>query len=230
MAKRILVVDDEASILELIRVNLEDAGFEVVEAADGSEALDAFRGRRFDLVVLDLMLPGLDGFEVCRRLRKESDVPIIILTAKAEEFDRVLGLELGADDYVVKPFSPRELVARVKAILRRVPNQQVSESDVTYGKLVLNLERRTADIDGERLQLTPKEFDLLHLFVRHPGRTFVRDYLLENLWEYDYAGGTRTVDVHIRRLRNKLSGRPAYADAIETVHGIGYRLQERPPE
>lgn len=230
MAKRILVVDDEASILELIHVNLEDAGYEVVDPADGPEALEIFRSHRLDLVVLDLMLPGLDGFEVCRRMRRESDVPIIILTAKAEEFERVLGLELGADDYIVKPFSPRELVARVKAILRRVPEQQASESEVIYGKLVLNLERRTADIDGERLQLTPKEFDLLHLFARHPGRIFERDYLLENLWEYDYAGGTRTVDVHIRRLRNKFGGHEAYAGVIETVHGIGYRMREKPPE
>ena len=229
MKKRILVVDDEPSIVELIRVNLEDAGYEVDEAADGAEALEKVRTRLYDLIVLDLMLPGVDGFEVCRQVRSESAVPIIMLTAKAEEIDRVLGLELGADDYIIKPFSPREFVARVRAVFRRAAQHESAKGGVHYGRLVLNLERRTAAIDGDRLQLTPKEFDLLLMLARHPGRIFERDELLSQLWEYDYAGGTRTVDVHIRRLRQKLQDHPAYADAIETVHGIGYRMRERAP-
>ena len=230
MSKRILVVDDEPSIVEMIRVNLEDAGFEVVVATDGDEALSYFSERQWDLVILDLMLPGVDGIEVCRRIRRESQVPIIMLTAKADEIDRVLGLEMGADDYITKPFSPRELVARVRAIFRRVPDAVVAGQIIQYGKLTLNLEKRTAEVDTDRLQLTPKEFDLLHLLVRHPGRIFQRDFLLEQLWEYEYTGGTRTVDVHIRRLRQKLEDHPEYADAIETVHGIGYRMRERPPQ
>lgn len=229
MPKRILVVDDEPSIVELIRVNLEDGGYEVGVAADGDEALERFSQEAWDLVILDLMLPGVDGIEVCRRIRKESQVPIIMLTAKADEIDRVLGLEMGADDYVTKPFSPRELLARVRAILRRVPDTVVTGELIQYGRLRLNLEKRTVEIDGDRVQLTPREFDLLHLLARYPGRIFQRDYLLEQLWEYEYTGGTRTVDVHIRRLRQKLEHHPQYAEAIETVHGIGYRLRERPP-
>jgi len=229
MPKRILVVDDEPSIVELIRVNLEDGGYEVGIAADGDEALERFSQEAWDLVILDLMLPGVDGIEVCRRIRKESQVPIIMLTAKADEIDRVLGLEMGADDYVTKPFSPRELLARVRAVLRRVPDTVVTGELIQYGRLRLNLEKRTVEIDGERVQLTPREFDLLHLLARYPGRIFQRDYLLEQLWEYEYTGGSRTVDVHIRRLRQKLEHHPQYAEAIETVHGIGYRLRERPP-
>ncbi|HLS89688.1 MAG TPA: response regulator transcription factor [Limnochordia bacterium] len=230
MPKRILVVDDEPSIVELIRVNLEDGGYDVGVAADGDEALERFSQEVWDLVILDLMLPGVDGIEVCRRIRKESQVPIIMLTAKADEIDRVLGLEMGADDYVTKPFSPRELLARVRAILRRVPDTVVTGELIQYGRLRLNLEKRTVEIDGDRVQLTPREFDLLHLLARYPGRIFQRDYLLEQLWEYEYTGGTRTVDVHIRRLRQKLEHHPQYAEAIETVHGIGYRLRERPPQ
>ncbi len=230
MPKRILVVDDEPSIVELIRVNLEDGGYDVGVAADGDEALERFSQEAWDLVILDLMLPGVDGIEVCRRIRKESQVPIIMLTAKADEIDRVLGLEMGADDYVTKPFSPRELLARVRAILRRVPDTVVTGELIQYGRLRLNLEKRTVEIDGDRVQLTPREFDLLHLLARYPGRIFQRDYLLEQLWEYEYTGGTRTVDVHIRRLRQKLEHHPQYAEAIETVHGIGYRLRERPPQ
>lgn len=229
MPKRILVVDDEPSIVELIRVNLEDGGYDVGVAADGDEALERFSQEAWDLVILDLMLPGVDGIEVCRRIRKVSQVPIIMLTAKADEIDRVLGLEMGADDYVTKPFSPRELLARVRAILRRVPDTVVTGELIQYGRLRLNLEKRTVEIDGDRVQLTPREFDLLHLLARYPGRIFQRDYLLEQLWEYEYTGGTRTVDVHIRRLRQKLEHHPQYAEAIETVHGIGYRLRERPP-
>jgi Response regulators consisting of a CheY-like receiver domain and a winged-helix DNA-binding domain len=230
MPKRILVVDDEPSIVELIRVNLEDGGYDVGVAADGDEALERFSQEAWDLVILDLMLPGVDGIEVCRRIRKVSQVPIIMLTAKADEIDRVLGLEMGADDYVTKPFSPRELLARVRAILRRVPDTVVTGELIQYGRLRLNLEKRTVEIDGDRVQLTPREFDLLHLLARYPGRIFQRDYLLEQLWEYEYTGGTRTVDVHIRRLRQKLEHHPQYAEAIETVHGIGYRLRERPPQ
>jgi len=230
MAKKILVVDDEPSIVELIVVNLEDAGFEVEAAFDGDEALARFKERPWDLIVLDIMLPGVDGIEVCRRIRKESQVPIIMLTARAEEIDRVLGLEMGADDYITKPFSPRELVARVKAVFRRVPEVAVNGQIIRYGGMVLNLEKRSVEIDGNRVFLTPKEFDLLHILARNPGRVFQREFLLEQLWEYDYAGGTRTVDVHIRRLRQKLQEFAEYAEAIETVHGLGYRMRENPPQ
>ncbi|MBO2521350.1 MAG: response regulator transcription factor [Clostridia bacterium] len=230
MAKKILVVDDEPSIVELILVNLEDAGYEAEAAFDGDEALARFREEPWDLVILDIMLPGVDGIEVCRRIRQESQVPIIMLTARADEVDRVLGLEMGADDYITKPFSPRELLARVKAVLRRVPEAVVSGETVRYGRLVLNLEKRSAEINGQRLSLTPREFDLLHLLARNPGRIFQRDFLLEKLWEYEYMGGTRTVDVHIRRLRQKLEEFPEYAEAIETVHGLGYRMRESPPQ
>src|SRR5690606_38185989 len=226
MAKKILVVDDEPSIVELILVNLEDAGYEAEAAFDGDEALARFREEPWDLVILDIMLPGVDGIEVCRRIRQESQVPIIMLTARADEVDRVLGLEMGADDYITKPFRPREVLARVKAVLRRVPEAVVSGETVRYGRLVLNLEKRSAEINGQRLSLTPREFDLLHLLARNPGRIFQRDFLLEKLWEYEYMGGTRTVDVHIRRLRQKLEEFPEYAEAIETVHGLGYRMRE----
>lgn len=243
--RKVLVVDDEPAIRELVQFNLERAGLGVVTAADGEEALALFRAERPDLVLLDLMLPRLDGFTVCRRIREESPVPIIILTARTAEQDRVDGLELGADDYLTKPFSPRELVARVKAVLRRVeslpdggparakdlpgqlPAPGAASSALRHGPLLLDRERHEAYVDGQPVYLTPKEFALLGMLMSHPGRVYSRETLLDQVWGYEFAGDTRTVDVHIRRLRQKVEADPARPVLIETVHGLGYRLREK---
>lgn len=229
---QILVVDDEASIRELLTFNLKKNGYEVTAAADGREALAKAVG--MDLVLLDIMLPEVDGLEVCRRLKADpqtSGIPIIMLTAKAEEIDRVLGLELGADDYVVKPFSMRELLARVKAVLRRSAKDSQSEKGreetLKIGGLRLDFSSYQAWLHDEPIALTPKEYELLKLLVTNPGRAFSRDELLERIWGYEYYGDTRTVDVHIRHLRAKLKGDPAVSDAIETVCGVGYRFARR---
>lgn len=229
---QILVVDDEASIRELLSFNLKKNGYSVETAADGREALAKAAG--MDLVLLDIMLPEADGLEVCRRLKADpqtSGIPIIMLTAKAEEIDRVLGLELGADDYVVKPFSMRELLARVKAVLRRSAKDSQSEKGreetLKIGGLRLDFSSYQAWLHDEPIALTPKEYELLKLLVTNPGRAFTRDELLERIWGYEYYGDTRTVDVHIRHLRAKLKGAPAVSDAIETVRGVGYRFARR---
>lgn len=222
---KILAVDDEAAILELLELSLEKSGFEVVTAADGREALAKAVG--VDLIVLDVMLPELDGFEVCRRLKLDKatqSIPIIMLTAKLDEIDKVLGLELGADDYMTKPFSPRELVARIKAVLRRtLPSG--SDQKLTVDELTLDFNSYEARLSGEVLPLTPKEFELLKLLVTNPAKAFSRDELLEKIWGYEYYGDTRTVDVHIRHLRQKLEPAAKLAGAIETVRGIGYRFK-----
>lgn len=229
---QILVVDDEASIRELLTFNLKKNGYEVTAAADGREALAKAAG--MDLVLLDIMLPEVDGLEVCRRLKADpqtSGIPIIMLTAKAEEIDRVLGLELGADDYVVKPFSMRELLARVKAVLRRSAKDSQSEKGreetLKIGGLRLDFSSYQAWLHDEPIALTPKEYELLKLFVTNPGRAFTRDELLERIWGYEYYGDTRTVDVHIRHLRAKLKDDENISKAIETVRGIGYRFARR---
>lgn len=229
---QILVVDDEASIRELLTFNLKKNGYEVTAAADGREALAKAAG--MDLVLLDIMLPEVDGLEVCRRLKADpqtSGIPIIMLTAKAEEIDRVLGLELGADDYVVKPFSMRELLARVKAVLRRSAKDSQSEKGreetLKIGGLRLDFSSYQAWLHDNPIALTPKEYELLKLLVTNPGRAFSRDELLERIWGYEYYGDTRTVDVHIRHLRAKLKGDPGVSDAIETVRGVGYRFARR---
>lgn len=231
MAKKVLVVDDEAPITELIRFNLEREGFSVLAAADGEEGLRKARAEMPDLVILDLMLPGIDGIEVCQRLRRETTVPIVMLTAKTEEFDKVLGLSVGADDYVTKPFSPRELVARVKAILRRQDmyleqtSAETTPGRIRVGDLVIDADRFEASVRGKRIELTPKEFELLRVLAANRGKVLTRDALLEAVWGYDYGGDTRTVDVHVRRLRQKIEendSRPAY---IQTVHGVGYRFR-----
>ena len=223
---KILAVDDDDSIRELLELQLTRNGYEALTAADGREALDKASGA--DLILLDVMLPGIDGFEICRRLKADPvlrAVPIIMLTAKAEEIDKVLGLELGADDYLVKPFSIRELLARVKAVLRRSQNNQpAAEQQLIVGELVLDFQSYTARIGDQRLALTPKEYELLKLLVTNPGRAFLRDELLERIWGYEYYGDTRTVDVHIRQLRAKLAAAPELAAGIETVRGIGYRF------
>jgi len=229
MEKKILVVDDEANIRELVRFNLEKEGFTVIEAVDGVTAISTVRAEKPDLVVLDLMLPAIDGLEVCRVLKKDvatSGIPVIMLTAKAEEIDKILGLEMGADDYLTKPFSPRELLARIKAVLRRVNREPGAEGELTIGNLRINFARYGATLSGERVELTHKEFELLKLFVTNTGKVLTRDYLLEKIWGYEYFGDTRTVDVHVRHLRSKLEKDPYLAEAIETVRGVGYRFKE----
>lgn len=230
--ERILIIEDEANIMELVAYNLEKEGWVVSRAATGEDGWEKVQNEHPDLVILDLMLPGIDGMEVCRRIRQTKltrDIPIIILTAKAEEADRVLGLESGADDYVTKPFSPRELVARIRAILRRV-DKSFSEAEeketLVLGPIKMDLRRHKVFVRDEEINLTPKEFDLLHLLLSHPGRAFSREYLLENLWGYEFFGDTRTVDVHVRRLRQKIEEDPAQPYWLETVRGVGYRMRE----
>jgi DNA-binding response OmpR family regulator len=222
MAKEtVLVVDDERNIVELAQMYLEQAGYSVESARDGQEALIRARHMRPALVVLDLMLPGLDGWEVCRRLRAESDVPIIMLTARSDDVDRIVGLELGADDYVTKPFNPRELVARVGAVLRRYRGSAQPDRAVTVGQLVIAPGSREARVGDRLLDLRPKEFDLLLSLAEHQGLVMSRDQLLDLVWGYDFPGGTRTVDAHISHLRARLEGSDV---TIETYRGIGYKL------
>jgi len=224
--KKILIVDDEPTLLATLRYNLEREGYAVVEAVDGESALAAARAEHPDLIVLDIMLPGLDGLEVCRILRKNTSVPILMLTAKVEEVDRVVGLELGADDYVSKPFSMRELLARVRALLRRAGTSAAAEAEVlTTGDLEVDLKTRKAVQRGQRLTLKPKEFELLAFFLRNRGRAFSREQLLNEIWGYEFAGGTRTVDVHIRWLRQKIEDEPAQPARLLTVRGLGYRFE-----
>ncbi|MCS6869527.1 response regulator transcription factor [Thermus sp.] len=211
---------------ESLRYTLTRQGYRVLTAADGPSALETARSQHPDLVILDLILPGMDGFEVCRILRRESTVPILILTARDEEVDRVLGLELGADDYVTKPFSMRELVARVKALLRRASMaQQMPPRRLESGDLVLDLEGRKATKGGQPLPLKPKEFDLLAYLMAHKGKAFSREHLLTEVWGYDYTGESRTVDVHIRWLREKIEKDPANPVRIITLRGVGYRFE-----
>jgi DNA-binding response OmpR family regulator len=226
---KILLVEDERVLAETIRYNLAREGLQVELACDGEEGLARFRAARPDLVLLDLMLPKLDGFEVCRQMRRESAVPIIMLTARESEVDRVVGLELGADDYVTKPFSLRELVARVRANLRRMEMLRHPEPDdrptmLRFGDVEVDLERHEARRGGQVLALKPKEYDLLVFLAQHPGRAFSRDHLLERVWGYSAAGDTRTVDVHVRWLREKIEAEPSRPRLIETVRGLGYRF------
>lgn len=221
---KILVVDDEQSIRELLEFNLKKNGYETLTVADGLEALQKAEGT--DLILLDLMLPEIDGIEVCRRLKtaaRTADIPIIMLTAKAEEVDRIIGLEMGADDYVAKPFSMRELMARIKAVLRRSSSSDRNNSNVlVIGRLKIDFASYQVWLADASVPLTPKEFDLLKLLVTNQGRAFSRDELLERVWGYEYYGDTRTVDVHIRHLRSKLAADEALSNAIETVRGVGY--------
>jgi DNA-binding response OmpR family regulator len=218
----ILVVDDEKNIVQLVKMYLTAEGYEVETAHDGKEALDKARHVKPDLIVLDLMLPQVGGLDVCKQLRRESDVPIIILTARGDDVDRIVGLELGADDYVAKPFNPRELVARVKSILRRSApeRRQVESKQLRHGDLLVDAGRREVHVGDEEIQLAPKEFDLLWELLDHRGLVLTRDQLLERVWGYTFAGDTRTVDVHVRQLRRKLSD----ASPIVTVWGVGYKV------
>ncbi len=220
----ILVVDDEPRIVELAGLYLRNDGYSVLSAHDGLSALRMIEERRPDLVVLDIMLPKMDGWEVCRRLRQgNNNVPIIMLTARGEDVDRIVGLELGADDYVVKPFNPRELVARVKAVLRRSEGAASGTKVLKLANLEIDRHRREAHVAQQELKLRKKEFDLLVAFAERPGFVFSRDQLLDHVWNYDFAGGTRTVDVHVARLRDKLKGSGV---RIETVWNVGYKLVE----
>ncbi|EGW36605.1 response regulator transcription factor [Desulfosporosinus sp. OT] len=225
MSNKVLIADDDDRIREIVRIYLEADGFDVYQAEDGNSALEMVRKDNLDLIILDLMMPGLDGWTVCKILRKETKIPIIMLTAKGEENDRVLGFDLGADDYVVKPFSPRELSARVKAVLRRLEGGQSKEHIISYPGLKINQITREVELGGLKVNLTAKEFDLLHCLAKRPGQIYSRDQLLNMVWEYDYCGDSRTVDTHINRLRSKLENQLGYNDIIQTVRGVGYKFE-----
>ena len=224
----ILIVEDDSDIAQLIEHYLRKAGHEVERLSSGSAVMPRLLRRQADLVILDLMLPGMDGLHVCQAMRSDAvtaGIPIIMLTARADEADRVSGLELGADDYVTKPFSPKELTARVAALLRRASRPAAPTGIVRYGPIVIDADRHHVAVDGREVKLTAKEFLLLQYLVQHRGRVLSRDLLLTDVWGYQYTGGTRTVDVHIRRLREKM---PVLSEAIETIKQFGYRLVERP--
>jgi DNA-binding response OmpR family regulator len=223
---KVLVVDDDNNICELLKLYLEKEGYGVMISHDGDEAVAKFNALKPDIVLLDIMLPGLDGWQVCREIRKKSNVPIIMITAKSETFDKVLGLELGADDYVVKPFDAKEVVARIKAVSRRI-SQSSSESEVKevkYDKLVVNMTRYELKVNGKVLDTPPKELELLFYLASNPNRVYTRDQLLDEVWGFEYYGDSRTIDVHIKRLREKLEG---VSDkwALKTVWGVGYKFE-----
>lgn len=231
MTKQILVVEDNHDLAELVQLNLSDEGFRVRTVGDGLEADQCLQGMPFDLVILDLMLPGLDGLELCRRIRRRADyLPILMLTAKSTELDRVLGLEVGADDYVTKPFSIRELVARVKALFRRIDAlaEQAEEEPriLTINGLEIDPDKRRVLLQGDEVYLTGREFDLLYYFATHPGRVYSRGQLLDAVWGYGHEGYEHTVNSHINRLRAKIEARPAEPDYILTVWGVGYKFAE----
>ncbi len=225
MTSKILVVDDEAHIIELARIYLTREGYDVEGVGDGAQALTRFSQVKPDLVVLDIMLPGTDGLTICKEIRKQSQVPIIMLTAKDEVTDKVVGLEVGADDYLTKPFHPQELVARAKALLRRAKIEPNLPKLIRAGKLEIDLERHEIRHGKSKVQLRPKEFDLLALFARHPGRVFQRSELLDLVWGYDFPGYTRTVDVHVQQVREKLTAAEITDPSIQTVWGVGYSLE-----
>jgi DNA-binding response OmpR family regulator len=218
----ILVVEDEASIASFVSLYLKNAGYDVRTAPTGSDALAAVAASQPSLIVLDLMLPDIDGIEICRRIRQTSDIPILMLTARDEDVDKIIGLEVGADDYLTKPFNPRELVARVKSILRRATpeRRQIESASIRHGDLVVDAGRREVRVGEQEIQLAPKEFDLLWELLDHRGLVLTRDQLLERVWGYTFAGDTRTVDVHVRQIRRKLSD----ASPIVTVWGVGYKV------
>ena len=228
MANKILVVDDDLNICELLKLYLENEGYTVFTANDGQEAVNTFQTKSPDLVLLDIMLPKMDGWQVCREIRKTSSAPIIMLTAKGETFDKVLGLELGADDYIIKPFETKEMVARVKAVLRRYHMPQsigVDSSNakcVNYPDLSINLDNYSVNYMGKNVEMPPKELELLYFLASAPNQVFTREQLLDNIWGYEYIGDTRTVDVHIKRIREKIKDHAHWN--IETVWGIGYKF------
>ena len=221
---KILVVDDDVNICELIRLYLKKEGYDVVLAHDGSKAVTMFKQEAPSLVVLDIMLPSIDGWQVCREIRKVSDIPIIMLTAKGETFDKVLGLELGADDYMVKPFENKELVARIKAVLRRYESKPSQIKEIIYPNLVVNLSTYLLKINGRELEIPPKELELLYYLASNPNKVFTREQLLQEVWGFDYYGDSRTVDVHIKRLREKIDSENQTWQ-IKTVWGVGYKFE-----
>ena len=227
--QNILIVDDDENIAELISLYLTKECFDTMMVHDGYDALTAFETYRPNLILLDLMLPGIDGYQVCREIRSKSNVPIIMLSAKGEVFDKVLGLELGADDYVIKPFDSKELVARVKAVLRRYqPSKPEAQGQpqgkyVEYPGIVINLTNYSVEVDGKNVEMPPKELELLYFLASSPNQVFTREQLLDQLWGYEYIGDTRTVDVHIKRLREKIKDHPTWK--LSTVWGIGYKFE-----
>ena len=223
---KILLVDDDPNIRQLVNLYLEKEGFEVLMADRGDEAVKVFRATPPSLILLDVMLPGMDGWQVCREIRKISNIPIIMLTAKDETFDKVLGLELGADDYIVKPFDMKELVAHIKAVLRRYQNGEASpEKELAFPGLTVNISQYKVNFMGREMDLPPKEIELLYFLASHPGMVFTREQLLEQVWGYDFFGDSRTVDVHVKRLRDKLSKGEEMGWAIRTVWGVGYKFE-----
>lgn len=223
---KILVVDDDKNICELLRLYLEKEGYNVILSHDGEEAIVKFNALNPDMILLDIMLPGLDGWQVCREIRKKSNVPIIMLTAKGETFDKVLGLELGADDYVVKPFDTKEVIARIKAVLRRIGQNGQAEKvkEVVYDKLVVNMTRYELKVAGKVVDTPPKELELLFHLASNPNRVYTRDQLLDEVWGFEYYGDSRTIDVHVKRLREKLEG-VSEQWALKTVWGVGYKFE-----
>ena len=224
---KILIVDDDENIVELIRIYFEKEGFATVTASNGVKALELFKTEAPSIVILDIMMPEMDGWQVCREIRKISNIPIIMLTAKGETFDKVLGLELGADDYMTKPFETKELVARVKAVLRRSDTkEQAADKEIVFPKLTVNLSNYEIRIDGKLTEIPPKELELLYFLASNPNRVFTREQLLEEVWGFDYFGDSRTVDVHIKRLREKLEGVDSNWQ-LKTVWGVGYKFEVR---
>jgi DNA-binding response OmpR family regulator len=224
MAQTILIADDDSQIVQIVRAYLEEAGYRVLSAREGREALFTFRHEKPDLIVLDLMMPEMDGWEVARLIRRESDAPLIMLTARTEDVDKIVGLEMGADDYVTKPFSPRELVARVRAVLRRVGGGEQEPEVLRVGELTLNKTTHTVTLADQPVELTPSEFDLLAVFMAQPNRVFSRLELLERVQGIAYEAYERTIDVHIKNLRGKVEANPREPVYIQTVYGVGYKL------
>lgn len=220
---KVLVVDDDKNISEIIGIYLMNAGYEIKKVYNGKEALSVYEEIKPDLVLLDIMLPGMDGVEVLKGIRKGNSTPVIMLTAKGDTFDKVLALELGADDYIVKPFEPKELLARVKAVMRRYNHEDKDVKSLTYENLVIDLKSYTTLYNGEDVKMPPKEFELLHYLASNKNKVFTREQLLCEVWGYDYPGDSRTVDVHIKRLREKIKGGPNWQ--IETVWGVGYKFE-----
>ena len=222
---KILLVDDDPNIRQLVNLYLQKEGFEVMMADRGDEALKMFKASPPNLILLDIMLPGMDGWQVCREVRKISNIPLIMLTAKDETFDKVLGLELGADDYVSKPFDMKELVARIKAVSRRFQAADAPEKELVFPGLTININQYTVMYMGKELEMPPKELELLYFLASHPGMVFTREQLLEQVWGYDYFGDSRTVDVHVKRLREKLTEGEKLGWQIKTVWGVGYKFE-----
>ena len=226
MDKHILVIDDDKNICEVIKLYLQKEGYKVTVAYDGQAGIDAFERETPDLIVLDIMMPRKDGWEVLKQIRKTSAVPVIMLTAKGETFDKVLGLELGADDYIVKPFDPKEFIARIKAVTRRANMQEEENSEIIYDDLVINMANYTVLYKNEIVEMPPKEIELLSFLASHPNKVFTREQLLQQVWDFEFFGDSRTVDVHIKRLRKKLYDQGSNWE-IKTVWGVGYKFEVR---